>query len=301
MPVSQSHSWHFEKFDPASQWIFVTPGAHAEAIGLYVMELGHFYQDGCCITNRLPENSFGLSFSKDRKDLPQRLEIRYPDWERPLVVEPSAAPLITLQDNRPGYRAEQHGPCESYFIQFSGTMAQTYAEAILDGAPLRSFRVDWGSVCLDIYEKLARLYRQPSNEKRDVYASMLLTQLLSRLLLETDSAQPLYVQNPYVEQTLQWIDARYAEGIRLTEAAAALHIDPSYLSRLITRETGVSFSECVAHVRMNHAKELLRISERSVEEIAAHCGFCNASHFIRLFRSREGLTPHQYRRMYRQG
>ena len=36
----------------------------------------------------------------------------------------------------------------------------------------------------------------------------------------------------------------------------------------------------------------------SVSEITEQLGFCNDSHFIRVFRKSEGMTPHCYRKLY---
>ena len=47
--------------------------------------------------------------------------------------------------------------------------------------------------------------------------------------------------------------------------------------------------------RLEHSKYLLEISDKSVSEIMDHSGFENPSHFIRIFKSKYGLSPGNYR------
>lgn len=47
--------------------------------------------------------------------------------------------------------------------------------------------------------------------------------------------------------------------------------------------------------RLERAQYLLTITDCSVAEIGANCGFENPAHFIKLFRERYGSTPKQYR------
>ena len=51
--------------------------------------------------------------------------------------------------------------------------------------------------------------------------------------------------------------------------------------------------------RINNAKELLRYSNSSIEEIAHLCGIDDASYFNKVFRKMEGLSLiHIYRHIH---
>ena len=50
--------------------------------------------------------------------------------------------------------------------------------------------------------------------------------------------------------------------------------------------------------RISKAKELLRTTDMNREMICAQIGLYNCSHLGRLFRSYEGCTPDQYRKMW---
>ena len=48
--------------------------------------------------------------------------------------------------------------------------------------------------------------------------------------------------------------------------------------------------------RTNRAKLLLLRTTKSISEISQQCGYNNWEHFSRQFKSREGMTPTQYRK-----
>jgi AraC-like DNA-binding protein len=84
----------------------------------------------------------------------------------------------------------------------------------------------------------------------------------------------------------------------LTLASVAHHqqISPRYLQELL-EQSGASFVARVNELRLKRAFALLgRFPDRPVSEIAAQVGFCNVSHFNRLFRLRFGDTPSSARR-----
>jgi len=47
--------------------------------------------------------------------------------------------------------------------------------------------------------------------------------------------------------------------------------------------------------RMTHAKSLLQMTQLSIQEVAARCGFNDSSYFCRIFKKYSGLSPIQYR------
>lgn len=300
MAFTREHIWHYDYFDPKSRWIFVTPSEFAQSLGMYVTELGHFMQDGKCYTKRKPENTFSINFSLAQNNelgAPVKIIFNEKSYEFDSDICEQG---VVLMDNRPGYVIEQTGKHENYFIQCGGFLAEKYSQLILGREKLYVTSINYLQTLIDYFENLVQLYRQPTNEKRDAYASMLLIKIFSRLFVETDSAPILYVENKYVKSALEIIEQRFSEAIRLSTVADEMHINSSYLSRLFMSETGTSFSACLSHVRINHAKEMLRTTGFSVEEVAIRCGFCNSSHFIKFFHAAEGMTPMQYRNIWRQ-
>jgi AraC-like DNA-binding protein len=90
-------------------------------------------------------------------------------------------------------------------------------------------------------------------------------------------------------------------GMSLTDAAAAAFLSPNYLTHLLRKETGKTFSELVLERRMRLARTHLMNSSKPLSHIAQICGFADEAYFSRRFRKAHGLPPGQFRREQRGG
>ena len=77
----------------------------------------------------------------------------------------------------------------------------------------------------------------------------------------------------------------------LEDLAAKLRVSPFHLSRIFSREFGVSIIEMLTAIRVEHAQELLREGRISVKEVAGRNGFADANYFAKVFRRRVGISP----------
>lgn len=75
------------------------------------------------------------------------------------------------------------------------------------------------------------------------------------------------------------------------------NISLGYLSTMIKKETGKTYSEYVMNKRLNLAKELLHDSSLSIHEIVERVGYKDYFHFNKLFKKHYGITPSKYRKM----
>ncbi len=86
-------------------------------------------------------------------------------------------------------------------------------------------------------------------------------------------------------------------SLRLTEAADALQVNPTYLSREFARYfDNLSFGEYIRKLRIDKALQLLDTMAYSMGEIAYITGFSDQSHFARIFKQHTGQSPAAYRR-----
>lgn len=77
--------------------------------------------------------------------------------------------------------------------------------------------------------------------------------------------------------------------------AEACHLSPSYLSDLLTKETGRSAKDHINDFLIEKAKHLLVSSTDSISGIAYALGFNYPHYFSRLFKQKTGKTPQEYR------
>ena len=94
----------------------------------------------------------------------------------------------------------------------------------------------------------------------------------------------LYIRNHFMDVTLD-------------QTAEHFHYNKTYLSRVIHKHFGVSFSELVTEMKIDHAREYLRNTGKHISDIAILVGYESADHFSRMFRKAEGLSPAAYRKL----
>lgn len=75
------------------------------------------------------------------------------------------------------------------------------------------------------------------------------------------------------------------------------HLSPSYLSDLLSKETGRSAKDHINDFLVNKAKDLLLSTTESVSGIAYSLGFNYPHYFGRLFKQKTGQTPQEYRQL----
>lgn len=82
----------------------------------------------------------------------------------------------------------------------------------------------------------------------------------------------------------------------LEKLARLAHCSPEHLRRLCQKEMGRSPMRQVAHLRMQHAAQLLRASDGTIEAIAEAVGYANPYVFSNAFTKWTGSRPSAFRR-----
>lgn len=101
----------------------------------------------------------------------------------------------------------------------------------------------------------------------------------------------------YVEQAIQYIKSYYSSNISINEICKAIYVSPSYFQRIFKNSTNKTPYQYIMEFRYEKAKELLKNSHFSIEEISRLCGFVSSGHFSTEFKRREGAAPLDYRKL----
>ena len=83
--------------------------------------------------------------------------------------------------------------------------------------------------------------------------------------------------------------------VTLGSLADYLNMNPSYLSRLLKKETGSNFVDILTQVRLEKAKQLLNEGIR-VAEVGEKVGYAEYAYFYQVFKRFEGISPSEYKR-----
>jgi len=98
------------------------------------------------------------------------------------------------------------------------------------------------------------------------------------------------------------IHERFADPEFSLEAASTrAGVSKNHLSFEFSRETGETFTEYVARVRIDEAKRLLATTQMLVYEVGARVGYPSVEHFSRVFKKLAGVSPVKFRAGFHPG
>lgn len=126
--------------------------------------------------------------------------------------------------------------------------------------------------CLRFYE---RQFNTRTNQSKDIVAQF------------EKALKGYFKDNKHLEEGLPSIQY-FAEKA---------HLSQHYFSDLLKKESGRSPKDHINDFVVEKAKNLLLASDRSVSEIAYELGFNYPHYFTRMFKSRTGHTPGQFRNL----
>ena len=98
-----------------------------------------------------------------------------------------------------------------------------------------------------------------------------------------------------VREMTEYLDAHFSEPVTLPELAERFYLNPTYLSRIFRRVTGMTYTEYLTRRRLKEAVFLLNTTDQKVAEIAARVGFRSDNHFCKIFRQHMGTSPRRFR------
>lgn len=101
--------------------------------------------------------------------------------------------------------------------------------------------------------------------------------------------------SPIVSDILDYINTNISTA-NLKEFAKQANYSPSYISEIVHRETGHTFSQILYAQRMKKSKELLTNTTAPLQFISESVGYQNASSFIAAFHETYKITPNEFRK-----
>jgi AraC family transcriptional regulator len=103
-----------------------------------------------------------------------------------------------------------------------------------------------------------------------------------------------------INQAIEYINEHLHLNLTLTEIATELEMSQYYFCRLFKQSIGMTPHQYLIQQRVERSRQLLKQLESKIVDIATECGFANPSHFAKCFRQRVGISPQQFRSIWRQ-
>ena len=84
-------------------------------------------------------------------------------------------------------------------------------------------------------------------------------------------------------------------NLMLQDVAEAVNMSKSRFSTVFSQQSGQTFTEYLIYLRMNKAKEMLRMTDIKSTQIAREVGYNDSHYFSYIFKKNLGMTPSEYR------
>lgn len=125
-----------------------------------------------------------------------------------------------------------------------------------------------------------------------------LVDLLNRLAKKIDYEVPVIKkQTPSrkLDEILHYLKEYSNMNHTLDTISERFSITPGSICNLFAKHMNTTFSAHLNALRMEHADELLRTTDKPVKEIAVNCGYGDPLYFTRVFSKTHGMSPTRYR------
>ena len=144
-----------------------------------------------------------------------------------------------------------------------------------------------------------RMYREFN--QRDRFSALALESITTELLIATSrSSTNIEKQSPrWLETVKEYLHENYFDTIGLSELAKIADVHSTHLARVFRQFENCTAGDYVRKVRIKKARHKIIYSDNPLVEIALETGFSDQSHFTRSFKKITGMTPTEYRQIFK--
>ncbi len=102
--------------------------------------------------------------------------------------------------------------------------------------------------------------------------------------------------NNLTARVKRYVEENLDRPVNVNDVAAALFMNPDYISRQFKNETGIPLKEYIVRQKMESARALLQNTGLPIGVVAAKMGYDNFSYFSQVYRKVMGVSPTEERR-----
>ena len=136
-----------------------------------------------------------------------------------------------------------------------------------------------------------------SDDEKIFNTKLLLNRVLNRFLEKykaTNDNTPDWMQNFLMMLHNPCLDISDVDKL-----ASTTPYSYSRLAHIFKSHTGRSITDFSNHIKIEHAKGLLKNTDMSILQIAMELNYYDQSYFARIFRKRVGMSPMEYRSAFK--
>lgn len=186
------------------------------------------------------------------------------------------------------------------WVHFNGPTAANIYQKYIDRGGLPVFHPVTLVRYSDAYNNLYKI-AIGSSYTRDMEINTYLSMLLSFLMADSWNPEKSRTGTRKTDllEIKRYLDENYAKKVTLDALSERYFINKFYLTRVFKEQFGVSIGDYLLGVRITQAKNLLRFTNKSAEQIGQECGIGDVYYFSRVFKKVEGISVRAYRKGWR--
>lgn len=190
------------------------------------------------------------------------------------------------------HRSSSTDPWELIWVHFNGVLIENYYKLYYKKSGSFSLNSEKPSDLIDILLQLIDMTIY-ENTTTELLCSNLLNSLVTKTLTLSDENSKSKYKN--IVQIKKYIDENFQNQLTLDMIAEAFFVSKYHMSREFKKKYGITINNYITNKKTTLAKELLRFTDKSINEISILCGINDNSYFNKVFKKVEKLSPSEYR------
>lgn len=213
---------------------------------------------------------------------------------------------ITMKDVYHKTSFVDNTPYERFVLKFTDKVLEPLIKIIgrdtfdeLYSYPVYNFTPEIQDKLYHIYCDMLYEYEHYTNESELILSGMLYNLIMTVIrhhLPDNPKDIELSGTDQSILSAMDYIEHNYLKDPSLSETAQHIGLSVSHFSRIFKQETGVSYSEYLNYIRVEHGRKLLLTTDLSISEIAQLSGFDNGNYFCNVTKKLLGCSPSQIRK-----
>lgn len=152
-------------------------------------------------------------------------------------------------------------------------------------------RLEKSSPVRTLLEMMVIEYVDPQEDTQAILKSMVMA-LLMHIARQYRQANARPEEGRLSDKILRYM-GEHTDAVTLKTISHRFSYHPNYISALLHRELGKTFSQLLLELRMERAVLLLRGTDLPIEDVAVMLGYSNSSNFYKAFREYYKCSPRE--------
>ena len=182
------------------------------------------------------------------------------------------------------YGIENNGDLQYMYVTFHGERSQEL---------FMRFGITPSRCVLSGYSRLINFWQTSLNKSNENNLDLISESVLLYSFSQISPAES--IKQSLTGDILEYVEQNFSDSkLSLSTVSDALGYNHKYLSRIFKEDVGITFSEHLKTVRLQHAVFLIDQGVTSIKNIAFLSGYNDPFYFSNVFKQSIGISPSKY-------